>query len=388
VIVTGTAGEATEGLLNDVRKAVAQIAGPYDNILVKSSVTVPQDIAVTVTVSNAPDNSQIENRVRTILTGLLAVRKGCRLHELTCSDINLAIRSGCDTATNPGYEVIIKAKRNPQKRIFRSRNSVFLNSREVTMETKNLTTLMTIIETGSFQRAATQLNYAPSTVTAQIKQLEDEFSLKLFERVGRRMELTQAGKDILPFVESILQNIEQISNYKKDLSDITGTLRLVAPDSIFIYIMQPVIKAILHDAPNIRLIINSLPSDDINQAIVNGYADIGVDCDKGNFPDTVMHPASKPFQACLIGSAFINPRELDFISPHQKKSVGMIYNEPNANYQKEITAYLAKKDIILTPDTKLQSIEAVKRSVMNNLGIAYVPRFSVEEELKNGSLLQ
>ena len=100
VIVTGTAGEATEGLLNDVRKAVAQIAGPYDNILVKSSVTVPQDIAVTVTVSNAPDNSQIENRVRTILTGLLAVRKGRRLHELTCSDINLAIRNGCDTVTN------------------------------------------------------------------------------------------------------------------------------------------------------------------------------------------------------------------------------------------------------------------------------------------------
>lgn len=100
VIVTGTAGEATEGLLNDVRKAVAQIAGPYDNILVKSSVTVPQDIAVTVTVSNAPDNSQIENRVRSILTGLLAVRKGRRLHELTCSDINLAIRNGCDTVTN------------------------------------------------------------------------------------------------------------------------------------------------------------------------------------------------------------------------------------------------------------------------------------------------
>lgn len=256
------------------------------------------------------------------------------------------------------------------------------------METKNLTTLMAIIETGSFQKASAQLNYAPSTVTAQIKQLEDEFSLKLFEKVGRRMELTQAGKDILPFVESILQNVEQISNYKKELSEITGTLRLVAPDSIFIYIMQPIIKAILHDAPNIRLIINSLPSDDINQAIVNGYADIGVDCNKGNFPDTVMHPASKPFQACLIGSAFMNPREQDFITPHQKKSVGMIYNEPNANYQKEITAYLAKKDITLTPDMKLQSIEAVKRSVMNNLGIAYVPSFSVEEELKNGSLLQ
>ncbi|MCD7801410.1 MAG: LysR substrate-binding domain-containing protein [Clostridiales bacterium] len=43
---------------------------------------------------------------------------------------------------------------------------------------------------------------------------------------------------------------------------------------------------------------------------------------------------------------------------------------------------------MLNPDMKLQSIEAVKRSVMNNLGIAYVPQFSVEEELKNGSLLR
>ena len=100
VIVTGTAGEATEGLLNDVRKAVGQIAGPYDNILVKSSITVPQDIAVTVTVSNAPNNAQIENRVRTILTELLAVRKGRRLYELNCSDINYAVRSGCDSAEN------------------------------------------------------------------------------------------------------------------------------------------------------------------------------------------------------------------------------------------------------------------------------------------------
>ena len=177
-------------------------------------------------------------------------------------------------------------------------------------------------------------------------------------------------------------------SYKKDASELTGTLRLVAPDSIFIYVMQPIIKAILHDAPHIQLMINSCPSDDVNQAIVSGAADIGIDCDKGSFPDSVLHPASKPFQACLIGSPFLNPSELDFITPHQRKPIAMIFNEPNANYQKRIEAYLDEKDIVLRPSMKLQSIEAVKRSVMNNLGIAYVPSFSVEEELKNGSLLQ
>lgn len=256
------------------------------------------------------------------------------------------------------------------------------------MDTKNLVTFMTILETGSFQKAAAQLNFAPSTVTAQIRQLEDEFSIRLFEKVGRRMELTQAGKDILPYAAQILQNVEQIANYKKDATQLTGTLRLIAPDSIFIYIMQPVIKAILHDAPHIQLVVNSCPSDDINEAIVNGAADIGIDCDKGNFPDSVLHPASGPFRACLIGSPFLNPDELDFITPHQRKPIAMIFNEPNANYQKSIEAYLEAKEIVLRPSMKLQSIEAVKRSVMNNLGIAYVPAFSVEEELRSGALLR
>lgn len=100
VIVTGTAGEATEGLLHLVREAVGMIAGPYDNILVKSSVTVTQDISVTVTTVSAAADEEVETHVRSVLIDLLAVRKGRRLYELTVSDINHAIRSGCQEAVN------------------------------------------------------------------------------------------------------------------------------------------------------------------------------------------------------------------------------------------------------------------------------------------------
>lgn len=256
------------------------------------------------------------------------------------------------------------------------------------MNTRNLETLMAIIETGSFQKAATQLEYAPSAVTAQIRQLENELSIKLFEKIGRKMELTQAAKDVLPFIEAILNNVEQLNNYKKDISEISGTLRLVAPDSIFIYNMQPIIKEILHTAPNIHLIVNSLPSHEINQAIVDGTADIGIDCDKGSFPESLVHKSLRSVAACLVASPFIDPQETDFITPHQRKPFAMIGNEPKANYQTALNEYLDSKDIVLRPFMKFQSIEAVKRSVMNNLGIAYVPKFSVEDELRNGSLMQ
>ena len=100
VIVTGTAGEATEGLLDGVRAAVDNVAGPYDNILVKSSVTIDQDFDVTVTTADGLAADEVENKVKAILAELLAARKGRKLYELTRSDVNHAIRSGYSGATN------------------------------------------------------------------------------------------------------------------------------------------------------------------------------------------------------------------------------------------------------------------------------------------------
>ena len=108
VIVTGTAGEATEGLLEAVRLEVDKIAGPYDNILVKSSITVAQDIELVVTTTDASDDADITGRVASILTELLAVRKGRKFYALTRSDINLAVRSRYSASTN--VEVVSPAQ--------------------------------------------------------------------------------------------------------------------------------------------------------------------------------------------------------------------------------------------------------------------------------------
>lgn len=100
VIVTGTAGTATEALLTLVRAAVDKLAGPYDNILVKSSSTVAQDINLTVTTSDTASDTEVVEKVTTILTDLLEIKKGRKLYELTLSDINHAVRGGYDMAVN------------------------------------------------------------------------------------------------------------------------------------------------------------------------------------------------------------------------------------------------------------------------------------------------
>ena len=255
------------------------------------------------------------------------------------------------------------------------------------MNTKSLVTFKTILEVGSFQKAADKLGYTQSTVTFQIKQLEEELALKLFEKIGRRMELTQAGKDIMPYIDMILQGAEQISNYGKSLSEISGSLKLAIPDSILIYNMQPFMQAFTHEAPNVQLIVNSIQSGEINPSIADGTADIGINCEKDSYPDSVIHKKLGKYKAVLVASPFANSNLLDFITPHQRKPISLICNEPDGYYQLDMDKYLSEKDILLNPPMKVQSIEAVKRCVMNNLGIAVVPTYSIGEELKNGSLM-
>lgn len=100
VIVTGAAGAATESLLTTVREAVDKIAGPYDNVLVKSSQTVTQDVEVEVTVNDASSDEEVVNRVKAVLAELLAIRKGRKFYELSRSDLNHAIRSNYSASTN------------------------------------------------------------------------------------------------------------------------------------------------------------------------------------------------------------------------------------------------------------------------------------------------
>lgn len=73
------------------------------------------------------------------------------------------------------------------------------------MELRNLYTFIRASELESFTKVADELGYAQSTITMQIKQLEEEIGKPLFDRIGKKVALTSVGQDILPYVNEILQ---------------------------------------------------------------------------------------------------------------------------------------------------------------------------------------
>ena len=110
------------------------------------------------------------------------------------------------------------------------------------MEILYLKTFQIIVKTGSFSKAAEELNYTQSTITFQMGQLEAFVSAQLFEKVGRWMVLTKAGKALMPYVDDVLQAVLRLENFDNELSSWTGELRVGVGETLLSYKLPDILK--------------------------------------------------------------------------------------------------------------------------------------------------
>ncbi len=109
------------------------------------------------------------------------------------------------------------------------------------MNLKRFLTFKTIVEEGSFLKASQKLYCTQSTITFQIKQLEQDLSLRLFEKIGRKMVLTQAGENILPYVYELIRVMENIEGMaQKQGSEPTGELKVLVAETQLAYKMAKI----------------------------------------------------------------------------------------------------------------------------------------------------
>jgi len=257
------------------------------------------------------------------------------------------------------------------------------------VELKYLYTFQAIIEEGSFSKAAEKLNYTQSTITFQVGQLEQELSAKLFEKIGRRMVLTKAGEQLIPYVNDVLNSVEKIYCFENDLISYQGSLHIGVGETLLCYKLPPVLKEFCKRAPKARLFLHSMNCYDIRNELLNGTLDLGIFYEEveGFGSNLTVHPlCSCP--VVLVASPEIKAQYPDFITPNQKIPVPFIINEPTCIFRQTFEQYLRDKSILLDHTIELWSIPTIKNLVKNNVGITFLPAFSVKEELECGSLVE
>ncbi len=145
------------------------------------------------------------------------------------------------------------------------------------MDTQNLRAFIAVARSESFSLAADHLHLTQPAISKRISLLEEQLAMRLFDRIGRQVSLTEAGRTLLPRATHILEEIEQATQAIRDLSsDIRGELHLVTSHHIGLHRLPAVLRAFNHSYPAVQLDIQFMDSQQAYEKILSGNFDLGI----------------------------------------------------------------------------------------------------------------
>ena len=145
------------------------------------------------------------------------------------------------------------------------------------MDNQNLKAFITVANSGSFSESAEQLHLTQSAISKRIAQLEHQIGKKLFDRIARRVTLTEAGTELLPRALRILQEYENALQAINDLSgEASGTLRLAISHHLGLHRLPPVLKQFAQQYPKVTLDIEFMDSEKAYEQVLHGQSEVAI----------------------------------------------------------------------------------------------------------------
>ncbi|MDR3590191.1 MAG: LysR family transcriptional regulator [Negativicutes bacterium] len=254
------------------------------------------------------------------------------------------------------------------------------------MEIRQLKTFALIARLGSFVQAADTLGYAQSTVTSHIQTLESELGVRLFERLGHRIKLTDPGKSLLPYAEQVIkltaEALEAIT--KPDVPQ--GKLTIGTGESLGTYRLPALLQAYRNACPGVEIILKFANCSTIDEYIRNNEIDVGLIINNrvgGN--DLVVETISAEPMLFLVSPEHPLAQK-EKVGPADLAETCVILTEPGCSYRLTMEKILKDSRTAAPSFLEASSIETIKQLVMLGFGLSMLPSFAVEKELADGRI--
>ncbi|SFS17750.1 DNA-binding transcriptional regulator, LysR family [Granulicella pectinivorans] len=238
----------------------------------------------------------------------------------------------------------------------------------------------------SVTRAASTLNYAQSSVTAQLHALESELGVPLFDRVGRGLSLTAAGTDFLPYAERLINLAEEARLSVHRGGTPAGRLTLTASESVLTYRMPDLLRNFQCQFPAVEIVLQASPicaSAIVSDPTIDLAITIDEPVQNSQYVVHSLHEERMVF-AVWAGHPLARTKRVtaDAIAAEQ-----LLLTERRCSYRALFERTLARTGARLTRSLEFTSVEAIKQCALARMGIAVLPEIVVAEELRSGSLV-
>lgn len=257
------------------------------------------------------------------------------------------------------------------------------------MADRRLQVFHTVARLLSFTKAAEALHMTQPAVTFQVRQLEDYFNTRLFDRTHNRITLTEVGERVFEYAERIFDLYAQMENSVKEMTgDISGVLLIGASTTIAEYMLPALLGDFKNRYPEVTIRLRVANTDEIVSMVENNIIDLGV-------VEAPVHNKSLAVELCRMDQlvAIVPPKhplaQQARVTVEDIAQYPFISREEGSGTRDVILDYFAQANLSiydLNVAMELGSSEAIKGAVTSGMGVSILSRATIQKELQLGTL--
>lgn len=267
------------------------------------------------------------------------------------------------------------------------------------MELRELASFCEVARRLSFNLAASHLGYAQSSISAQIKSLENDLGVRLFDRLGRRITLTPAGQALLPHAQRLVEIEDDarraVLATTSGAGEPSGTITLSAPESLLTYRLPAVFARFRDRHPGVVVEVRPTPigrfRGDTRKAVAAGTTQVAFVLDTRldirGFESEIV--TREPIE--VIASPDHPLARADSIAPSELDGATVLYPEaPDSGcvYRGQFERHLAESHATPASSLEFASIETVKQCVASGMGVSALLAVAVASDIASGRLVR
>ena len=254
------------------------------------------------------------------------------------------------------------------------------------MELRNLVTFTHVAEQGSFTKAAELLGYSQSTVSFQIKQLEEELDCLLFERINHTITLTERGQELVVYAHKILALEEEFKEKPDKEKKLAGHVHLVVPDSVCDEMVNTHYIDFHNKYPLITIRFTTADTNVMFDMLDHNEADLIITLDRHSYNKDYVIAREQQLSMHFVTSSRSRFAGMKNLSIQDIAGEPFILTEYGQGYRRVLDRELAKRSIDITPVLEIGRTDMITSVLTQSNMISFLPDFVTKQLVETGEL--
>lgn len=256
------------------------------------------------------------------------------------------------------------------------------------MDLRSLDIFIQVAELNSFTKAGERLGYSQPTVSFQIKQLEKELGVKLFDRIGHTVSLTDAGKDALSYAQNICHMSQEMVLGASRRYETSGIVHIGMADSLCTPLIAKKFAKFRETYPNVSLQVTTAGTDELFRLLDHNEVDLICTLDSQVYNTTYIVENEENIGVHFVVSANNPLASKDKIVVQDLLSYSFLLTEKGMSYRRMFDEKLAQSSLEVQPVLEISSADLICKLVEDDLGISLLPDYVTESAMRKKKIVR